>query len=51
MRNAYRHLALAGRPEGKGPLGKSRRRKEDNIKMDLKELRYDLCGLVSTGFG
>jgi len=33
MRNAYN--ILVGRPEGKRPLRKSRRRWEDNIKMDL----------------
>ncbi|KAJ4439479.1 hypothetical protein ANN_07603 [Periplaneta americana] len=38
-RNAYR--VLVGRPEGKRPLGKPRRRWEDNIKMDLKEVGYD----------
>ncbi|KAJ4452291.1 hypothetical protein ANN_03811 [Periplaneta americana] len=38
-RNAYR--ALVGRPEGKRPLGRSRRRWEDNIKMDLREVGYD----------
>jgi len=27
-----------GKPEGKRPLGKTRRRWEDNIKMDLQEL-------------
>jgi 3-oxoacyl-ACP reductase-like protein len=27
-----------GKPEGKRPLGKSRRRWEDNIKMDLQEM-------------
>jgi hypothetical protein len=26
---------LVGRPEGKGPLGRPRRRLEDNIKMNL----------------
>ena len=26
-----------GKPEEKGPLGRSRRRWEDNIKMDLQE--------------
>jgi hypothetical protein len=35
-RGAYR--ALVGKPEGKGPLGRPRRRWEDNIKMDLKEV-------------
>ncbi|KAJ4439148.1 hypothetical protein ANN_15105 [Periplaneta americana] len=38
-RNAYR--VLVGRPEGKRPLGKPRRRWEHNIKMDLKEVGYD----------
>jgi hypothetical protein len=28
---------LVGKPEGKRPLGKSRHRCEDNIKMDLQE--------------
>ncbi|KAJ4434341.1 hypothetical protein ANN_22900 [Periplaneta americana] len=35
-RNAYR--VLVGRPEGKRPLGRPRRRWEDNIKMDLREV-------------
>ncbi|KAJ4433053.1 hypothetical protein ANN_15310 [Periplaneta americana] len=38
-RNAYR--VLVGRPEGKRPLGRPRRRWEDNIKMDLREMGYD----------
>ena len=29
---------LVGKPEGKRPLGKPRRRWEDNIKMDLQEV-------------
>ena len=29
---------LVGKPEGKGPLGRPRRRGEDNIKMDLQEV-------------
>jgi hypothetical protein len=31
------HRVLVGKPEGKRPLGRSRRRWEDNIKMDLQE--------------
>jgi len=31
---------FSGKPEGKGPLGRPRRRWEDNIKMDLQEVRY-----------
>ncbi|KAJ4445180.1 hypothetical protein ANN_06981 [Periplaneta americana] len=38
-RNAY--SVLVGRPEGKRPLGRPRRRWEDNIKMNLRELGYD----------
>ncbi|KAJ4449403.1 hypothetical protein ANN_00802 [Periplaneta americana] len=38
-RNAYR--VLVGRPEGKRPLGRPRRRWEDNIKLDLREVGYD----------
>ncbi|KAJ4441889.1 hypothetical protein ANN_11749 [Periplaneta americana] len=38
-RNAYRELV--GRPEGKRSLGRPRRRWEDNIKMDLREVGYD----------
>jgi hypothetical protein len=30
-----------GRPEGKRPLGRPRRRREDNIKMDLQEVGYE----------
>jgi hypothetical protein len=33
--NAYR--ILVGKPEGKTPLGRPRRRWEDNIRKDLKE--------------
>jgi len=29
-----------GKPEGRGPLGRPRRRWEDNIKMDLQEVGY-----------
>ena len=34
---------LVGKPEGKRPLGRPRRRREDNIKMDLQEVG---CGGV-----
>jgi hypothetical protein len=29
-----------GKPEGKGPLGRPRRRCEDGIKMDLREIGW-----------
>jgi len=32
------HRVSVGKPEGKRPLGRPRRRWEDNIKMDLKEV-------------
>ena len=32
---------LVGKPEGKRPLGRPRRRWEDNIKMDLQEVVGD----------
>jgi len=32
------HRVLVGKPEGKRPLGRPRRRWEDNIKMDLLEV-------------
>jgi hypothetical protein len=37
-RGAYR--VLVGRPEGRRPLGRPRRRWEDNIKMDLQEVGW-----------
>jgi hypothetical protein len=38
-RGAYR--VLVGRPEGKRPLGRPRRRWDGNIKMDLREIGID----------
>ena len=32
------HRVLVGKPEGKRPLGRPRRRWEDKIKMDLQEV-------------
>jgi hypothetical protein len=37
-RNAYK--VLVGKPEGKRPVGRPRRRWEDNIKMDLREIGW-----------
>ena len=34
------HRVLVGKPEGKRPVGRSRRRWEDNIKMDLQEVGW-----------
>ncbi|KAJ4450575.1 hypothetical protein ANN_02002 [Periplaneta americana] len=44
-RNAYR--LLVGRPEGKRPLERPRRRWEDNIKMDLREVGCDDRDLIN----
>jgi hypothetical protein len=38
-RNSYR--ILVGKPEGKRPLGRPRRRWVDNIKMDFGEIGWD----------
>ena len=38
-RNTYR--VLVGKPEGNRPLGRPRRRWEDNIRMDLREVVCD----------
>ena len=41
-----------GRPEGRRPLGRPRRRWEDNIKTDLQEVRFgctDWIELVQDG--
>ena len=37
------YKVLVGKPEGKRPLGRSRRRWEDNIKMDFQKVRR-VCG-------
>jgi hypothetical protein len=48
-RNVYR--LLVGKPEGKRPLGRSRRRWIDNIKMDLFRDRSQCRGLDWFGSG
>jgi hypothetical protein len=35
------HRVLVGRPEGKRPLGRPKRRWGDNIKMELREIWID----------
>jgi len=37
------YRVLVGKPEGRRPLGRPRRRWEDNIRMDLREMG---CGCV-----
>jgi hypothetical protein len=48
-RNAYR--ILVGNPEGKRPLGRSRRRWVDNIKMNLREIQWDGVDLIDVAQG
>jgi hypothetical protein len=43
-RGAYR--ALVGKPEGRRPLGRPRRRWEDTIKMDLREVGWGGVGWI-----
>jgi len=40
------HRVLVGKPEGKRPLGRPRRRWGDNIKMDL----HEVGGVVRNGW-
>jgi hypothetical protein len=40
------YRVLVGKPEGKRPLGRPRRRWEDNIKMDLQEVEWDWIHVV-----
>jgi hypothetical protein len=43
-RGLYR--VLVGRPEGKNPLGRPRRRWEDNIKLDLQEVGWGIMDWI-----
>jgi hypothetical protein len=46
-RGVYR--VLVGRPEGKRPLGRPRRRWEHNIKLDLREIGIDGAKWIQLG--
>jgi hypothetical protein len=46
-KNAYR--LFVGKPEGKGPLGRPKRKWVDNNKMDLDELELGGVGGVLSG--
>jgi hypothetical protein len=37
---------LDGKPEGKGPLGRPRRRWGDNITIDLSEIGWEVVGWI-----
>jgi hypothetical protein len=40
-----------GNPEGKRPLGRRRHRCEDEMRMDLREIGWGVCGLDPFGSG
>jgi len=44
MRNSYN--ILVGKPEGKRPLGRTKRRWEDSIRIDVREIGWNMW----TGF-
>jgi transposase len=37
---------MVGKPEGRRPLGRSRHRQEDNIKMNHQEVGWDVMGWI-----
>jgi hypothetical protein len=48
-RNPYK--VLVGKPEGKRPVGKPRHRWENNIKMELREIRWGGIYWIHIGTG
>jgi hypothetical protein len=44
--NSRRYRILVGKPEGKRPLGRQRRRWVDNVKMDLREIAWGGLGWI-----
>jgi len=44
MRNVYK--ILVGRPEGKRPLGRSGRRWEDNNRLDLRKIGWEVVDWI-----
>jgi len=45
------YRVLVGEPEGKRPVGRPRRRWDDNIRMDLQEVGMWVYGLDRAGSG
>jgi hypothetical protein len=39
------YRVMAGKPEGMRPLGRPRRRWDENVKLDLQEVRFGGYGL------
>ena len=52
-RSAFKqvHRLLTSTPTGKRPLRKSKRRWEDNIRMDLKEIGIDMWNWIDSAQG
>jgi hypothetical protein len=48
-RSAYR--ILVEKPEGRSPPGKPSRRREDNIKMDLREVEWESMDWIDLAWG
>jgi hypothetical protein len=44
MRNVYK--ILIGKADGKRPLGSSRRRWEDNIRIDVREIGWEVVDCI-----
>jgi hypothetical protein len=45
----YAYRILMGKPEGKRPLGRSRRRWVDNIKIDLRKMGWSELDWYGSG--
>jgi hypothetical protein len=45
------YKVLLGKPEGRRPLGRPRRRWEYGVRIDLRDIGLRGCGLDSTGSG
>jgi hypothetical protein len=46
-----RYRLFVGKPEGKRPLGRARRRWTNNIKINVGEIEWGWCGLEWPGSG
>jgi hypothetical protein len=40
------YKVLVGKPEGKSPPGRPRRRREDGIRMDLREIGWEIVDWI-----
>jgi hypothetical protein len=50
-RGEKEYKSLMAKPEGKRPLGRPRRRWEDGIRMDLREIGWGECRVDPVGSG